>query len=371
MKFFVIVVVVALGFSTALANAGACADCHQNATCILNVTTAAPKSYDCRCNTGLMGNGTFCFRLNSPRKKTFLFAGQSNMEGNVDRRRFEKLMNVLKDPTIQTSNQMVDAFVSVLKEPPQGNSQTPERVWREEAEYLVSLNYEGLLRGIRQPSFHVDCSFYQGDSRYIEAPFVPMAEQKLLSPYSNCGIPFGPELMFGHSLRYFYKNEFSIVKVATGGTELAKHWSKRQGGAFWGELADKIRGIDATRQSWDGFVWWQGENDAFGTSGATYLKDLTNFMADVRQEIYRADLGYSHPEEIPVVIIQIGHWAQNRQTGSEIAKAQADFVANDGNAALVKTKDLSWYFHHDEATQLIVGDMVAMAMRRHGMLQRS
>ena len=77
------------------------------------------------------------------------------------------------------------------------------------------------------------------------------------------------------------------------------------------------------------------------------------------------------PSDIPVIIVQVGHWAQSMDTGSEIAQAQANFVLADSNAALIRTKDLSWFYHHDEATQLIVGDQIALKMHRKNMLSRS
>lgn len=106
---------------------------------------------------------------------------------------------------------------------------------------------------------------------------------------------------------------------------------------------------------WGAFIWFQGENDSFDMANASeYQTDLENLIADVRGEVGSPSL--------PIIIIQIGGWAQSLDFGPTIAAIQQAVVDADPNARLVVTSDLSGFYHYDPAAQLIIGRRVAAAV---------
>lgn len=301
----------------------------------------------------------------------FLFAGQSNMEGVLDDlSRFETLLKIL-----HSSQDFDFLYTRLIVHLEEGNSSpsTPIDAYKREAGELIRLKNEGLLgSNFLDPVSSVRCSFYQlfGDVDYRYFSFQPneLAVDQDLSPFARCGMPFGPELMFGHVMDECAENSLiSLVKFAAGGTEIDKHWSKSNG-SFWGKLVEQIQDIDPTQEEWKGIVWYQGENDAFDQWNVdSYEDNLATFIANVRQEIHNVDPNiFGRPSDIPVVIVGMGCWITKSNDvwlGPNLAQAQADFVANDGNAVLVTTDDLSCHYHLDDASQLIIGYRVAEAMR--------
>ena len=103
------------------------------------------------------------------------------------------------------------------------------------------------------------------------------------------------------------------------------------------------------------FIWFQGENDSFDEENATaYEQNLTNLIADVRAEIGSLSL--------PVIIVQIGAWAQSMSFGTTVAAAQQAVAQADPLAELVTTDDLSGFYHYDPAAQLIMGERIAKVL---------
>ena len=98
----------------------------------------------------------------------------------------------------------------------------------------------------------------------------------------------------------------------------------------------------------------KGENDAFSKPFATaYEKNLAALIDDVRAAIGNPVL--------PVVIVQIGYWASTLAYGREVIEAQAKYVASDPRSILVRTMDLSRYYHFDPASYLVIGSRMARA----------
>ena len=113
---------------------------------------------------------------------------------------------------------------------------------------------------------------------------------------------------------------------------------------------------------WSAFVWFQGEADADAADSndadrALYKENLKKFIANVR-----ADAGSPN---LPVVIVQIGAWAQSLKgnKGLVVSTAQTEMVNEDKYARIVKTDDLSGFFHYDPAAQLIIGERVSLAVK--------
>lgn len=307
---------------------------------------------------------------------TFFFAGQSNMEGfthdGLDlTETLNRLMN--NDSTL----------LSYLKGA-ESSPETPAEAYALEAAQLIALRDRGIITAdFSAPLSSVRCSFHrlvnEIDYRNSDAekPEV-LADNVELKPTAGCGVGFGPELGFGHILDDFYDEQFSVFKLASGGSTLKNNWSKKDGG-FWPVVKDRIGALNTEKEEWKGIVWFQGENDTFDAfeqnSVENYFADLTEFIKNLRNEMYATDAGtFQSSEDIPVVIVQVGCWIRTLDdAGANISKAQSDFVSaqekyyasvgKSSKTSLVFTGDLSCHYHFDDVSQIIIGTRVADAMR--------
>ncbi len=289
----------------------------------------------------------------------FLLAGQSNMEGNVDEALFSALLTELgQGPDADLADRLNAALDYWYFEYDDGYASyghTDEMAAFEIAE-LISQRDQGLLGSdLTAPHPGVLCAFG-------EAP-APLA--------LHCGHPFGPELMFGHVWATSGHPTTSLIKVARGGTTLSIDWRPPASGGDIGpdylRLRRQIRALTTDPGSvnpvcaerdcrWGAFVWFQGENDAFDQSHSSSYEDhLRNLLADVRAEVGDPTL--------PVIVVQIGAWAQSVDFGAGVARAQERVVDDDAHAQLVVTDDLSGFYHYDPIAQLIIGQRVADAVQ--------
>jgi hypothetical protein len=252
----------------------------------------------------------------------------------------------------------------------------------EEAEDLTSKNEARYLyamrRFLKKKKVFNDhptsiCSFTQ--------PAVPSLDCERPVSSTACGggyYGYGPEFMFGHVFPTqkspLKGKKIGIVKVAEGGTKIWHNWMKenKDGGPedrnHWNALVDAIKGANGSLEA---FVWFQGESDAFDELGkANYLDFLTEFVADVRKEIFDTSTKFSSPEDIPVIIVELGHWIYDIDAPNPIIAAQNIFVQNDPNAAIVNTGSgegkvqMTAFYHFDAASQLIIGRRVAIEMAK-------
>jgi hypothetical protein len=291
----------------------------------------------------------------------FLLAGQSNMVGNVDQSLFNNLLGEL---TASVSAGLESRLVEHLRYwyidtnnsyASYGYSTTMATF---EASELVRLRGAGLVGNqLTQPHPKVMCS----TNGSVVAPLA-----------TNCGSPFGPELVMGHALAKSLASPTSLIKVALGGTTMQVDWrSPRRGepvGEQYKQLSARIKSLANTPASvhpdcvfrkcqWAAFVFFQGENDSFdAASAAAYEQNLRDMVADVRAEVGAASL--------PVVVVQVGKWAQSLPHGGTVAAAQQAYVRTDTRSRLVDTSDLSGFYHYDPAAQLIIGERVANAVQQ-------
>ena len=297
----------------------------------------------------------------------FLFLGQSNMVGDVNIDRFGKTMELLfaAAPDGQILTNLVSHLQTGFSSPP-----TPDLTYMFEASEILRLKNDGILtKSIMEPLQGVTCSFYQLDLAVNYG--IPEEEGRIvaskagLSPNAQCGLAFGPELMFGHRLKLNIPT-FSVVKVAAGGSDIQTHWSKQKG-SFWNEILENlVETIDVENQQWRAIVWYQGENDSFHLDRAqAYFDELTKFIADIRQAVFDVEsTAFMKPTDIPVVIVGLGCWIAGSPMGPIVLDAQKLFVASSENTVLVPTDDLSCNFHLDDASQLVVGNRVATALNQ-------
>jgi hypothetical protein len=325
-----------------------------------------------------------------------LLAGQSNMVGSPNEAgeryeqdvlartntiqpglTFDNLLPLLVSPAMQQTNittefrrELVDLLTRILGYVHNGTDVVPEH----QVDLLIEL-------GQRFPTLYTSLADPLGNV-YCSDVTPPIAVQEFmsavpLSPNSGCGNPYGPELVLGHTLGFLPDGKesgsdlsFIMPKVSRGGTQIRGNWSKAEGD-LWSTLQSRIAHIDSVSTqcqtgsgcSWDAFVWFQGENDSMDQPNAeNYEGDLITFLADVRAELFAAGTRYAAPEEIPVVIVQIGSFFRAREFGTVVARAQASVAASDAFASIVWTDDLGTFYHYDASSQLIIGDRVARAL---------
>ena len=202
-----------------------------------------------------------------------------------------------------------------------------------------------------------------------------------MTPNSYCGNSFGHELTFARSLelRRVISVPFEVAKVASSGSSLFEDWFP-ESGRYWAKFNATVHSRTGVYRA---FVWDQGESEAtkrrardtLGDTSITYLANLTALAHQVRREMFSAssssslegddkesasEIGYDCPEQIPIIIVQLGFWP-NSTRGQRVRDAQRQFCAEDPRASLVRTSDLSRYFHLDAISFLIIGARIARA----------
>jgi hypothetical protein len=288
----------------------------------------------------------------------FLLAGQSNMEGNVNRDLLMEILSELVQGPQNTLQQRVEAPLTRWYTTAQPSVYSAQTVTHE-AEELIRIRATGVVgSALLTPLPNIFCS--KNDSGI-----------KPLQVGAGCGNPFGPELVLGHYLKTTPHAPTSLIKVAKGGTTLLTDWRSpsavaASGGAvgeWYTKLEQRIGSITSAPATvhprcsvgkcrWAAFIWFQGENDCFNPANADpYQQNLTYLLKDVRAKIGNAKL--------PVLVVEIGPWAQGLSNGYKVVAAQRAVVAADANAELVPTSDLSSHYHFDPAAQLIIGYRVA------------
>ena len=137
-------------------------------------------------------------------------------------------MNILESSRTD-SEVMANEIAAILQNQP-NDGKTTHTTYLHEAWSLITLRNEGYFNQqnpLRTPSTKATCTFLQGINTLPDAEPTVKALDVPLSPTANCGQPFGPELMFGRAMesRYLKGEDFSIVKVAAGGTHITQ-WEK-------------------------------------------------------------------------------------------------------------------------------------------------
>ena len=267
----------------------------------------------------------------------FLFAGQSNMIGHSRQampKLFWKIVMVLSSSG--TKEVHIKKLKRFLNRAEGSNPEASENIAKMLYYMKRYLKSSKIYKPTRESSV---CSFTDpSESATIDC-------EKMVTP-GACGDrdghgegEFGPELMFAHKfprkIGKFFRKQIGITKVAVGGTRI-RQWMKEYDDTpnddtpnYWGDLAAAISAASGTLEA---FVWFQGENDAFSETDSIawyddiYLADLTQFIDEVREEIYNAaEAGkFLTKETIPVIIVELGVWADSFNSG--VLEAQRAFV---------------------------------------------
>ena len=305
----------------------------------------------------------------------FLMAGQSNMEGNVDQTLFQQLLAELATPPNTDMKARLKERIRYWHKDANGGYAGygySDKMADLEASELIRLNAAGLV-GANLTTLNPNVFCAWNDSGIIPLTATPT------DPRTRCSNTAGPELVFGQALSKAGYSTTSLIKVAYGGTSLYADWrSPLMGGTpsdkgLYKKLNARIGSLKSDPASvnvacktrnckWSAFVWFQGEADADaadsnGADRALYKENLKKFIANVR-----ADAGSPN---LPVVIVQIGAWAQSLKgnKGLVVSIAQTEMVNEDKFARIVKTDDLSGFFHYDPAAQFVIGERVWLAVK--------
>lgn len=180
----------------------------------------------------------------------------------------------------------------------------------------------------------------------------------------------GPELSLGRTLSdSMPETKIAFIKHSVGGTYLAKaeHWlppssNNGNGGQLYKAMMSTIdramksfnSAFDTSQYTprWAGFVWFQGEFDAYEMSYSNaYERNLTNLINDIR-----AHVGV---EDLPVILPMID--VQNQWTHNSIVRA-ADVTVSQkmDNVDTVETKGLPTDgTHYKAAGYITIGQRIA------------
>lgn len=172
---------------------------------------------------------------------------------------------------------------------------------------------------------------------------------------------FGPELSFGRTVADALTDEnFAMIKYASGGSSLYEDWAPSKGNdykRFTARIKSGCKALTDAGHTYEivGMVWVQGESDAAeGRTTAQYQADLTGFIAKARS-LYGKDL--------PFFFNRLGTNQTNLsgEPFTQISTAQENVAAEDSNAHLVHSDDLSMQdgVHFDVAGTLTLGQRLA------------
>jgi len=162
---------------------------------------------------------------------------------------------------------------------------------------------------------------------------------------------FGPEVEFIQEICHQNPSQkYLFIKYAWGGTGLSE-WMP--GSYHYQTLKNKVyQALGTLNADYElaGFLWMQGETDAFNADDAGwYGQRLQTMISTLRNELGEPNL--------PVLIGQVD--PPNACCSAIVQAAEADFVANDGHARMVLTGGLSrlWSdpIHYNTAGQIDFG----------------
>jgi len=309
----------------------------------------------------------------------FLLSGQSNMDGytttgqsltgNAD------YWIAMKSILTNGDSNMTDQLYDVIYEANSSRKNGTEEVASTLTNELMHLYNQGLLNDLDTPLKFGKCSFVtpkkniNNGLKQVSGGSVPTSWD------SNCGYSFGHEFILSRTLELqMGMNEssttFEMVKHSRGGTSIYKHWYPGIG-EHWQGLQQTIRERTGHGNNWKGLIWHQGSQETnslkrFGEDRSlTYLGNMTGLIRQLRQEMYAASESgtWQCKEEIPVVVVQLGYWPNQRrqETAQRVRDAQAEYCSNDPKSQLVKSNDLSRNFHYDAASFLVTGNRIAHA----------
>ncbi|MBK1831232.1 hypothetical protein JIN77_10875 [Verrucomicrobiaceae bacterium R5-34] len=173
---------------------------------------------------------------------------------------------------------------------------------------------------------------------------------------------FGPELAFGRAMRKaFPDDDIYLIKRASGGTSMHKHWTFANGGGpllkrFLADARAALKDLDRKKVDYqvDAMLWMQGESDADQGKGAEYEASLKEFIKEIRREFKRRDLPFIMGRIITT-------FDKPKGNGPLVRAAQESLAKKLKNVACFDTDDFPRINkgHYNHEGQLILGKTFA------------
>jgi len=173
---------------------------------------------------------------------------------------------------------------------------------------------------------------------------------------------FGPELAFGRAMRKaFPDDEIYLIKTASGGTSMHKHWTVEGKGSpmlkkFLASARGALADLDKSKVKYqvEGMLWMQGESDAAQGKGAEYEESLVKFIKAMRKEFKERKMPFLMGRILPTFDKPKGH-------GPMVRAALEKVAAEDENVACFNTDDFARLNkgHYDHEGQLELGKAFA------------
>ncbi len=137
---------------------------------------------------------------------------------------------------------------------------------------------------------------------------------------------FGPELAFGRAMRKAFPDDaIYLIKTASGGTSMHKHWNVESGTMrkrFLETAQAALKNLDKERVKYeiDGMLWMQGESDAAQGKGAEYEESLKKFIKDMRREFKEREMPFIMGQILPTFDKPEGNGPLVRAAQATVAK---------------------------------------------------
>jgi len=200
---------------------------------------------------------------------------------------------------------------------------------------------------------------------YTESPAtVKIWEGKSWVPLVAKGDHFGPEIAFGHAMaKQMPDVDIRLVKSGVSGTNLHTHWAPTTGVCyikFMKAAQTALADLDANKVPYEmaGMLWLQGESDAKSPQKIDYEKNLTKFIAHMR-EMFKTP-------EMPFLIARVREHYGGKEGAKFVRDAQMKIGEMDKNAACFDTDDCEMHNegHYNSAGLIVIGTRFADALNK-------
>ena len=197
---------------------------------------------------------------------------------------------------------------------------------------------------------------------YTESPTtVKIWEGQSWIPLIAKGDHFGPEIAFGHAMaKQMPDVEIRLIKSAASGTNLHTHWAPTTGVCYikFRKVAQTaLADLDANKVPYEiaGMLWLQGESDARSPQKMDYEKNLTQFIAHMRET-------FKTPH-MPFLIARVREHYGGKAGAKFVRDAQMKMGETDKQAACFDTDDceLLNVGHYNSAGLIVIGTRFAEA----------
>jgi hypothetical protein len=200
---------------------------------------------------------------------------------------------------------------------------------------------------------------------YTEPPAgVRIWEGKSWVPLVARGKNFGPEIAFGHAMaKQMPDVEIRLIKSAVSGSNLHTHWAPTNGNCYMGFMKTAraaLADLDANKVPYEivGMLWLQGESDAGSPKRTDCEKNLTQFIAHMRET-------FKTPK-MPFIIARVKQHYGGKEGSKFVRDAQVKIGETDKNAACFDTDDCEMFNvgHYNSAGLIVIGTRFADAFNK-------